>query len=451
MSTAPRPGQGHIIVLGAGLSGMITALTFANKDKDITILESKSTKDASYLSDPRSTAITAASKEIFVQIGIWVEIEKIAGPIRDIYVVDNKSPEMIHFDSKYVARENYTSRENYTGRENYIGAGGVISKKGRIGRDGYIAGDGCIAAKEHIGRENCTDSEVGRDKHYMGYLVLNSEFKKLLLNLCKKNKHIKLLEETCYKNIDNKDEYTQIELLDGQKINAEMLVICEGKNSKAKAKFFGSAIDKDYNQRAMTFVVEHELPHEGTAIEHFLPSGPFAILPLKDSYKSSIVWTLKNEYADAIEALPFEEFTYFIQDNFGEFLGKVTLTEKPRAYPLSAYHTSRYVNRRMVLVADSAHVIHPLAGQGLNQGIKDIESLVHHVSYSGINNTSLKNYEQERKSDNENMLAVTDTINALFSSNSSLLAAGRKVGFETVERMTPFKKTLMKYAMGRRK
>lgn len=396
-----------IVILGAGISGSIAALAFAHIGREVIIIESKSTDDQQYFMDPRSTAITDSSKKYFEEIGIWKDVAKLAGPIKDIYVVDNKSPEMIHFDSK------------------------------------------------DIKSSDAHDTASGNSsEQYMGYLVLNIELRKLLLQLIQQNNNITLKDKTVYKSITNTEAGCNIELLDGELLGCEMVLACDGKNSPARLKYFSDIIERDYKQKAMTFIVEHEKPHEGTAVEHFMTSGPFAILPLKNQHQSSIVWSLEEEKAEAVLLLPAEEFSYMVQENFGEFLGKVKVTEKPKLFPLSARLTSRYVNKRVVLVADAAHVIHPLAGQGLNQGIKDIAELsgvIAGAGRTGISKQTLEQYEKARKYDNHNMLEITDTINAIFSSNSKVLRAGRQAAFEVIEKVTPFKKLLMKYAMGSRK
>lgn len=390
----------EIIILGAGISGMIAALSFAAKNKKIIILESKSTKDERFFVDPRSTAITASSKEYFKEIGLWDDIEKISGPIRDIYVVDNKSPNMIHFDSKDI--------------------------------------------EQHTKDSKSTES-------HMGYMLLNVEFRKLLFKLITQNKNITILDELAYRYIDNRQDGCILELSNGEKIRSELIIVCDGRNSLARTNFFSDEIQRDYQQKAMTFIVEHEAEHEGTAVEHFTPSGPFAILPLRNPHQSSIVWSWENDKAEALLSLSNDEFKFMVQENFGKFLGKIKIQNKPKLFPLSARMVSKYVNRRIVLLADSAHVIHPLAGQGLNLGIKDISKLSRFIQEHGISEFALKKYEDARKPDNHNMLEITDTINALFTSNSKILKTGRKIGFEVVEKITPFKRALMKYAMGSRK
>lgn len=389
------------VISGCGLSGMITALAFAYHGISTTIIEAKLIDSDGFFDDIRTTALTAFAKDFFEKIGIWSSICEIAGPINEIYVVDNKSPEMIHFSSSSAL------------------------EKGKVGE-------------------------------LMGYLVENSQFKKRLYELVRGSKFITILDGTNYGEIVNLENECRINLTNGNALQAKLFIICEGGRSKAKYDFFSNGISEDYKQTAVTFIVQHEKDHEGTAVEHFMPSGPFAILPLKDSNKSSIVWTLPQESALLMTKLPLQEFSFLVQENFGPFLGEVKIVGEIACFPLKASAVRRYYNKRIVLVADSAHVVHPLAGQGLNQGIKDIDCLTRLIScHSRVGGNLdyriiLKEYQRLRKGDNENMLFLTSAINDVFSSDSKMLFNARQIGFKAIEKISPFKKLIVKYAMGRR-
>ena len=371
---------------------MLTALSFAHLGISSTIIESKSTKDKAFFNDVRTTALTAYSVEILSRIGIWDKIKKIAGSINDIYVVDNKAPQMLHFNS----------------------------------------------------------SDIQPDKK-MGYLVENTKFKKLLFELTSTCKLIKIIDQTEYNNIDNLNENCILTLNNQTEIPFDLLIVCDGRNSRAKQLFFSPYIEKDYKQDAITFITHHEKPHEGTAIEHFMPSGPFAILPLKSANHSSIVWTVSKEKSGALMSIAKEEFVHLVQQNFGQFLGEIKIQGEISVFPLKSYATKKYYNNKIVLVADTAHIIHPLAGQGLNQGIKDIETLTDLVSKYGACKQTFILYEKARLHDNLNMLAITDAINLVFSNDSKLFHCVRQVGFKAIEAFSPVKKMLVEYAMGKRK
>lgn len=381
----------NITIAGCGLSGMISALALASHNISSTIIESKSSEDKGFFSDIRTTALTDSTKKFFQEIGIWDRIYDFVGPINDIYVVDNKSTEMLHFAS----------------------------------------------------------SELGQGE-IMGYLIQNTHFKKILFELVSANKLITIIQNRSYRINENTSDGCTITTSDGKNYKSDLLLVCDGRHSEAKKLFFSSDIEKTYDQCALTFIVHHEKPHEGTAVEHFMPTGPFAILPLKDQKRSSIVWTVDSSMRKLLEKLPKDEFTQIVQDNFGEFLGKVKIEGKIEGFPLKAYQTNKYFNKSIVLIADTAHIIHPLAGQGLNQGIKDISCFVKLLLECGITESMLKQYQDLRKTDNSNMLEITDTINTVFSNNSRILKVCRSLGFQVIEKILPFKKVLIKYAMGKR-
>lgn len=380
-----------ITIAGCGLSGMISALTLASKNIPTTIIERRSSADQGFFIDIRTTALTAYSKNFFQEIGIWDSLLKFTGPINDIYVVDNKAPEMLHFASSEL-------------------------KTGEI----------------------------------MGHLIQNTEFKKILFDLVCSNKLITLIENCSYSIAENTIDGCILTLDNKYEHKSDLLLVCDGRNSIAKQKIFSSATEKNYDQCAFTFIVRHEKQHEGTAVEHFMPTGPFAILPLKDQNLSSIVWTVESDMKQVLEELPKEDFREIVQENFGEFLGKISIEGDVAGFPLKAYEADKYFNKRIALIADTAHIIHPLAGQGLNQGIKDIDCLVNLLLEHGVSDDMLNQYQKLRKSDNSNMLEITDTINTVFSNNSKIMQMGRNAGFKVIEKIPPFKKLLIKYAMGRR-
>lgn len=381
----------NIVILGCGLSGMITALALAKYNICNTIVEAQTTTNPEFFNDIRTTAINASSRNIFEKIGIWQELLELCGPINDIYVVDNKAPEMLHF---------------------------LIE-----------------------------DTSKNRK---MGYLIENTKLKKCLYDLVKQNKFITVLDNIKYQKINNNSDYCELALSNNSKLVCKLLIACDGKNSRAKNLFFSNDIEEDYKQKALTFIVGHKKNHEGTAVEHFMPTGPFAILPLKDPYKSSIVWTVSESYASALLTIEPEEFTYLVQENFGSFLGKIKIQSKMAVFPLKAYTARKYYNNSIALIADTAHIIHPLAGQGLNQGIKDIDCLTSLIAANIINKDTLINYQKLRQDDNKNMLLITDVINSIFSSNSKIFHSTRRLGFKAIEKIPHLKGMLIKYAMGER-
>ena len=184
-----------------------------------------------------------------------------------------------------------------------------------------------------------------------------------------------------------------------------------------------------------------------------MPSGPFATLPMKDPYQSSVVWTEKHEIAALYKQMPIENLTAHLQEKFGEFLGQVKIISKVQTFPLSAYITENYVKDNIVLVGDIAHAIHPLAGQGLNQGIKDIEELTNIIDKRlknglEVDKIALAEYENARIRDNYNMFLLTDNINRVFSNDIKALAFVRRLGMSILNEMGSMKHKIVSYGMG---
>jgi 2-octaprenyl-6-methoxyphenol hydroxylase len=199
--------------------------------------------------------------------------------------------------------------------------------------------------------------------------------------------------------------------------------------------------------------VAHERPHAGIAVEHFLPSGPFAILPMTGN-RSSIVWTEHADLAPAILALPEIEFAEELHARFGDFLGGLTPVGPRWSYPLALMQAERYVARRLALVGEAAHVIHPIAGQGLNIGIRDVAALAELIvdqRRRGLDigdNMLLERYQRWRRADALVLAAVTDGLNRLFSNAVAPIALARDIGLAIVHRLPPLKRFLMRDAMG---
>ncbi|HYW61867.1 MAG TPA: FAD-dependent monooxygenase, partial [Bradyrhizobium sp.] len=209
----------------------------------------------------------------------------------------------------------------------------------------------------------------------------------------------------------------------------------------------------DYDQSGIVVTVGHERDHHGRAEEHFLPAGPFAILPLKGA-RSSLVWTENRAEAARIVALDEDEFHAELEQRFGLKLGEVRALDKPRAFPLGYFVARSFVGERLALVGDAAHVIHPIAGQGLNLGLKDIAALAEVVvdaARLGIDFGQadvLERYQRWRRFDTMAMGLATNSLNLLFSNESTLLRSVRDIGLGLVDRLPPLKSLFIRQAAG---
>lgn len=361
----------NISIIGCGITGMMTALSFANRGIKTSIYEKA--KSEKFPSDVRTTTFTKSAKEYMDEVGIWKLFEKESGHVRDIYIVDNKSPKMLH-----LPRDHQEER---------------------------------------------------------GFVVPNDFIKSELYKAVKKEKLIEL-----HKGVEYKPSTDDI------------ILVCDGRRS-VFAKNFDFRIDKSYSQCAIVLVASHELDHDNVAVEHFMPKGPFASLPMKNPKLSSIVWTEPQDVIDIFKNMPKKKLEEHLQEKMGDFLGKVKIESDVQIFPLTAKVTKNYFKDNMVLVGDSAHGIHPLAGQGLNQGIKDINSLVEIFSKRlelglVIDEIALEEYEKSRSFDNFTMFQMTDNLNRLFSNEIFPLSGLRKVGLAFLDEFGPLKKLISNYGSG---
>lgn len=384
----------QVTILGGGLSGLITAISLAHYKITSIIIEKSTYSQKDFTCDGRTIALSKHSKEYLEQIGVWNQIKNYACPITDILVGDNFSKAELHFPYRLA------------------------------------------------------------DLEPMGYIIKNTNFKEELYDIARNNSFINMQAGVTYTGFKTEPSYIETFLDKGYSVKSELVVIADGRNSIAYKENFTDRFFKNYHQTALVFNVSHANSNEGYAVEHFLPGGPFATLPLS-SHESSIVWTLPTNKAIAYQAISTEDMTYFIEEKFPYFLGKPRIISEVQAYPLIARHAKSYINNRFVLVADSAHVLHPLAGQGLNQGILDIETFTRCIAESEIlgltlaSSVYLKRYEQERYSDNNAMFEITDNINSLFASDNKVLSKLRQIGLSFVNDNSILKSFFMNYAMGK--
>lgn len=244
-----------------------------------------------------------------------------------------------------------------------------------------------------------------------------------------------------------------LSLGDGRTLRAPVIVAADGALSALRGMAGIGVVAHDYRQAGIVTTIAHELPHEGTAYEHFRPAGPFASLPLPGS-RSSLVWTESTAEAARLKALPLEDVAGLIEAAMGSSLGKVTVEESLQSFPLRMQLARDFVGPRLAIIGDAAHVIHPLAGQGLNLGLKDVaalaETLVDAMRLGVDHGTPevLARYQQWRRFDTALMAAVTDNLNRLFSNDLAPMRAIRDVGLGLVDRMTPVKDALIARAAG---
>lgn len=252
-------------------------------------------------------------------------------------------------------------------------------------------------------------------------------------------------ESSAIESFDAGIESIEARLSNGEVLSSRLLVAADGGRSKLRTQAGIKTVSWDYGQSGIVATIGHARDHEGRAEEHFLPAGPFAILPLAGK-QSSIVWTEPHEEAARLVALPAKEFHDELERRFGLKLGEIKALSKPKAFPLGFSIARKFVGDRIALLGDAAHVIHPIAGQGLNMGIRDAAALAECIADAarlGLDPgapEALTRYERWRRFDTLGMSFATDGLNRLFSNNSGALKVLRDVGMGIVDRLPPLKK-----------
>lgn len=259
-------------------------------------------------------------------------------------------------------------------------------------------------------------------------------------------------------SLERDEKQVTARLSSGQKITAQLVIGADGRHSFVRQKAGIKVAGTDYKQDGIVTTLYHEKPHQGVAFEHFLPSGPFALLPLPDDgegrHRSSLVWSEKRALTEHFMALSKTDFIHELHRRFGFELGAFDIGNLRWNYPLAALHAERYIDQRLALVGDAAHGMHPIAGQGLNLGLRDVAALAEvlvdakRMGHDLGSDCVLESYVRWRRFDNVILLSAMDGLVKLFSNDLLPVRITRDIGLATVGRIPPLKRLFMKHAMG---
>jgi 2-octaprenyl-6-methoxyphenol hydroxylase len=244
-----------------------------------------------------------------------------------------------------------------------------------------------------------------------------------------------------------------VTLASGRRLAARLLIGCDGRGSGTARRAGITRSGWGYGQTALVTAIAHERPHHGIAHQFFMPAGPLAILPLP-GHVSSIVWSETEAQAAAIQALPDDQYLAALRPRFGDFLGDIALAGTRFTYPLSLSLANRFVAPRVALVGDAAHGVHPIAGQGLNLGLRDVAALAEVLTLAQRRGEDigaadvLDRYQRWRRFDATALALGMDTVNRLFSNDNPLLRAGRDLGLGLVNALPGLRRGLMRQAAG---
>lgn len=389
--------QGSIVIGGGAFAGLALALALRQGlGPEIPVVVADPALGTRPSRDPRATAIVAACRRLFEAIGAWDAVRGEAQPILDMVVTDSKL-------------------EDAT-------------------RPAFLNFAGDVAPGEPF-------AHMVENRRLIDALVARAEAEGIDLRA------------TTVASYDARSEGIDVTLGDGSVIAASLLVAADGARSKLRERAGIATNGWEYDQSGIVVTVGHERDHEGRAEEHFLPAGPFAILPLSGK-RSSLVWTERRTEAARIVALSDEDFHAELERRFGLHLGEVKALDKPRAFPLSYFVARSFIAERLALVGDAAHVIHPIAGQGLNMGLKDVAALAEVVVDAARLGMDLggadvlERYQRWRRFDTMAMGVATNSLNFLFSNQSTLLRTVRDIGLGLVDRTPPLKNLFIRQAAG---
>lgn len=385
--------QHNIIIVGSGLVGMTLALMLSKLKHKVIILDKSSKKKLLEVKDSRTSAISQGSSRILNEISLWNKIKNKAQPINEINVSEGTNTNELNFNSESL------------------------------------------------------------NEGALGYIVDNIYLKKIFFKEVLKSKLIKFIGEVNIKDIKSTSGSATIFSNKGN-FTAQLIVGADGRNSKMR--FFANikSFFFDYNQTAFVFNITHTLSHQSKAIERFFPSGPLALLPMQNNNKksSSVVWTVDSPLVKKL--LEKKNFYNEFEKKYADAFGQIIKASKPAIYNLNIISCYEYFRERIVLVGDACQAIHPIAGQGLNLGLRDSYHLAKIISNSlelGLDIGStyvLRDYSLKRLVDKKLLIQATHRLNQLFSNNSKIIKAIRENGLKIFNKSNYLKKKSMMFAMG---
>ena len=398
MNTPP-----DIVVIGAALNGLAAALALGGRHVrrplNVVVVDAKDPRGfASASFDGRASAITASARRMFEALGVWQGVAQEAEAMAAIIVTDSVKPG----DPRPVLLQ--------------------------------------------FGTEDMTG---GPSAH----MIENRHLYGAMLGQALLSPHISFVTGQPVAGYSFGPGLAAVTLADGSLIRAPLIVAADGRNSPAREAGGIKLIGWPYDQMGLVATVAHDLPHNGRAEEHFTPSGPFAILPLRGN-RSSLVWTERTADAKRILSLSDADFADELRLRFGDHLGAVRVKSGRHGYPLALYVAETFAGDRLALVGDAAHVLHPLAGLGFNLGLRDVAALaesIHEAAELGLDiggTAVLDRYTEWRRFDTVATAAAMDAMNRLFANANPALTLLRRAGLMMVDRMGGLKSMFVGQAAG---
>jgi 2-octaprenyl-6-methoxyphenol hydroxylase len=388
-----------IVVGGGGYVGLASAVATKDAAPHLSVIVVDGAPEDAWKRDERASAIAHAASRMLERLGLWTDLLAEAQPIREMIVTDSRMldpvrPVFLTFDGDVAPGQPFAH---------------MVPNQALVGALRRRAGDLGIEIRQGVSIRDAQEAESGARR--------------------------------------------MVQLSTGETLAATLVIAADGLRSTLRDIAGIKTVSWSYGQSGIVTTVEHERPHEGRAEEHFLPAGPFAILPLKGN-RSSLVWTERT--ADADRLVQDDDFVFEaeLERRFGHKLGAIKVAGGRRAFPLGLTLARDFIAPRMALVGDAAHGIHPIAGQGLNLGFKDVAAIAETVVEADrlgldIGSVSeLQRYQTWRRFDTFQMGVTTDVLNRLFSNDSAPVRAVRDLGLGIVDRLPGLKSFFIRQAAG---
>ncbi|MFY9212674.1 MAG: FAD-dependent monooxygenase [Aestuariivita sp.] len=388
-----------ILIVGGGLNGPALALAMAQTGHSVTVIDAlneATRKEDGF--DGRSYALALGSQRLLATLGLWDELAGNAQPMLEIKVTDGRagegpSPFWMHFDHAEI------------------------------------------------------------EEGPMGYMVEDRYLRRAFLGAMADEPRITHLSGKTVVAQDISTQAVAVHLQDGTRLTGRVLIGSDGRRSATAERAGIKRTGWGYGQTALVCALAHELPHNGVAHQFFMPPGPLAILPLTGN-RSSIVWSETDTEAARINALSDADYLDVLRPRFGSFLGEISLTGQRFTYPLGLTLANSFIADRLALIGDAAHGVHPIAGQGLNAGLRDVAALAETLTRAARRGEDigseqvLARYQQWRRFDTATLALATDTFNRLFSNDNPLLRAARDIGMGVVNALPSLRRSFIREAAG---
>jgi len=386
-----------ILIIGGGLTGLMVAYALLPLKINIIIIDKFDfgiTRDKN--ADLRTTAISEGSKIFFEKINIWPKLSKFVEPIKFIKVVDRTENRKINFYNK-------------------------------------------------------------NNQGYLGYVIRNIDLKNVLVSLLKTKNNIQLISSINLRSLTHSNDFIHA-VCNNLKIKSKLIIAADGKQSAVRSFLKTPMYKKNYNHNALVVNFHHTKNHNATAQELFFNSGPLAILPMKKLktrlFSSSIIWSNNKAYTSQLRKIKTNFLCSILEEKVSKYVGEIKEIVDVQDFDLSAHINAKFYDERLIYLADAAHSIHPIAGQGWNLGVRDIQNCLN-VIKEGIglgldigDSYVCKNYHDLSFANTYILYQITDKLNSIFINDSFVLNRLRQLGFVIIENNRKIKSRITNFAMG---